>query len=79
MDGREAAELSQAEVARRTGITRSSYRLYEAGKRSPNVPQLVAIARAFRVPLMRLVTEFERRLEAQGLTGPLGQSRSTES
>lgn len=58
---RGVARLSQAEVERRTGITRTSYRLYEEGKRQPDLVQLAVIAEAFGVSPLRLVREVERR------------------
>lgn len=58
---RGVARLSQAEVERRTGITRTSYRLYEEGKRQPDMVQLAVIAEAFGVSPLRLVREVERR------------------
>ena len=61
---RGVAGLSQAEVERRTGITRTSYRLYELGKRQPDMVQLAGIAEAFGVPLSRLIAEVERRADA---------------
>lgn len=59
------AGISQAEVERRTGITRSSYRLYELGKRQPDVGQLALIAEAFGVSVARLVSEAQRRADAR--------------
>lgn len=58
---RAEAQLSQAEVERKTGITRSSYRLYESGDRSPTAIQLAAIAQAFGVSFSTLMGEIERR------------------
>lgn len=55
------AGRSQAEVERVTGITRSSYRLYEAAKRQPDAVQLAKIADAFRVSFVHLMAEIERR------------------
>lgn len=59
---RGAAGLSQAEVERRTGITRSSYRLYELAKRDPSVLQMAALAEEFGILFSRLMAEIERRL-----------------
>lgn len=58
---RGVAGLSQAEIERRTGITRSSYRLYEQALRQPDVTQLAHIAEAFGVPFARMMGEIERR------------------
>lgn len=55
------AKLSQAEAARRAGIARTSYRLYEEGERQPDMIQLVEIAQAYGVRLSHLVGEIERR------------------
>lgn len=56
------AGISQAGMERLTGITRTSYRLYEKGARQPDMLQLAKIAEALRVPLSRLVSETERRV-----------------
>lgn len=55
------ANQTQAETSRRTGITRTSYRLYELGERTPNAIQLASIAEAFEIPFSRLAAEIERR------------------
>lgn len=60
---RGVAGLSQAEVERRTGITRTSYRLYELGKRQPDVTQLAQIAEAFGISFSRLMAAIEQRVE----------------
>lgn len=56
------AGLSQADVERRTGITRSSYRYYEEGVRAPNAAYLVAIARAFGISFEKLAAEIDRQV-----------------
>lgn len=58
------ANISQAEMARKTGIARSSYRLYEQGKRRPDLVQLARIAEALGVSASHLVGEITRRAEA---------------
>jgi len=58
---RGVAGLSQADVERLTGITRSSYRFYELGTREPSLTQLARIAEAFGISPGRLVSEIERR------------------
>ena len=58
---RGVAGLSQAEVERLTEISRSSYRLYEEGKRQPDAVQLARIAEASRISWLDLVSEIERR------------------
>lgn len=60
---RAIAQLSQAEVSRATGISRSSYRLYEEGERQPDAVQLAMIAEAFGVRLSHLINEVERRVQ----------------
>ena len=63
---RGVAGISQAEVERRTGIARSSYRLYEEGVRAPNAAYLVAIARAFGVSFEKLASEIDRQVAEIG-------------
>lgn len=46
---REAAGMTQAEVAKRLGVSESSIRLYELGKRPPNDEMLGRIAEAVGV------------------------------
>lgn len=60
---RGVADLTQAAVSRKTGIARTSYRLYEEGKRQPDVVQLAKIAEAFQVPLVHLIREAQRRVQ----------------
>lgn len=60
---RAVAELSQAQLSERAGIARTSYRLYEEGKRSPNVMQLIAIAEVLGVRFSTLMGEIERRAQ----------------
>jgi len=55
------AGYGQAELARRTGIARTSLRLYEEGRRQPDVIQLAMIADALHVTVGHLVGEAERR------------------
>ena len=57
------AAISQAEVERRTGISRSSYRLYEQGVRNPDALSLALIAEAFGITPSRLISETERRAD----------------
>lgn len=65
---RGVAGISQAEMERRTGIARTSYRLYEMGVRSPDVAQLGKIAEALRISFSLLMSEIERRHEALNAT-----------
>lgn len=56
---RAAAKLSQAEVVRRSGISRPSYIRYENGERKPDLAQVASIAEALSIPF----TTFARRIE----------------
>jgi transcriptional regulator with XRE-family HTH domain len=47
---RAAVELSQQDVAKRAGITKSYLSLVEGGKRSPSLATLEKICKAMRVP-----------------------------
>lgn len=55
------ARQTQAETSRKAGITRTSYRLYETGERSPTAVQLAVIAQAFGITFSKLLAEIERR------------------
>lgn len=55
------AKLNQVEAAKRAGIARTSYRLYEQGERQPDAVQLAAIAEAFGIPFVYLLSEVDRR------------------
>lgn len=48
---REAAGLTQAELARRVGVTRQTLIAIEQGKYSPSLELAFQIARAFGTPL----------------------------
>lgn len=61
---RGVADKSQAEVERLTGISRTSYRLYEDAKRQPDAVQLARIAEAFGVTFVYLMGEVERRAKS---------------
>ncbi|HEY0216634.1 MAG TPA: helix-turn-helix transcriptional regulator [Cellulomonas sp.] len=58
---RAARKMSQAEVARLSGIPRQTYIRYEVGERQPNVTQVAAIAMALGMPVSQLVAEIARR------------------
>ncbi|HVK21816.1 MAG TPA: helix-turn-helix transcriptional regulator [Actinokineospora sp.] len=46
-----AAEMTQAELANRVGVTRQTIIAIEQGKYSPSLEMAFQIARVFRVPL----------------------------
>ena len=82
---REAAGMTQAEVAKRLGVSESSIRLYELGKRPPNDEMLGRIAEAvgvdpqafveIEIDSVRDVLEILFRLEdACGLAPPWGMT-----
>lgn len=48
---REVNEFSQADVAKRIGITRSAYSYYELGKSEPNSETLSLLSRMYAVPI----------------------------
>lgn len=58
---RAVAELSQAQLSERAQIARTSYRLYEEGKRNPTVLQLAQIAEVLGIQFSYLIGEIERR------------------
>ena len=53
---RREAGLSQAQLARKLGISPSAMGMYEQGRREPSVDNLVAIARIFQVSTDYLLT-----------------------
>ena len=59
---REAAGLTQLQVAERLGITKSTYCNYESGKREPDVAKIKKIAKAFGISADALLeTGFENK------------------
>lgn len=71
------AKLSQAEVARRANIARTSYRMYERGERSPDAAQLAAIAEVLGVTFIHLMGQINRLHEeakAEAVGGDQPQS-----
>ncbi len=60
---RGVAKLNQVEAARRAGIARSSYRLYEQGVPQPYAVQLAAIADSFGISFTYLMGEIKRRFD----------------
>lgn len=57
---RGVAGISQAEMERRTGIARTSYRLYEKGQRQPDVNALARIVEACGTSLTSVMGDIER-------------------
>jgi len=83
---REKAGLSQQEVAKTVGVAKSTYSLYEAGKREPDVLKIKAIALALNTtpddlldiknsPLSELDSEL---IEIYKILGPEGKARLVE-
>ena len=58
---RAAAKMSQAEVARGSGLSRISYIRYETGERKPNIAQVASIAQAMNIPFITFVKRIEER------------------
>lgn len=58
---RAVAKLSQAELADRAGLARSSYIRYEKGERIPNIAQLAAIAQGLGISMTTLVMRIDDR------------------
>lgn len=59
---REAAEITKAELARRSGLSVAAIQGYETGRRTPNAEQLAKVAAALGCSadyLLGLVTEKE--------------------
>jgi transcriptional regulator with XRE-family HTH domain len=52
---RRQAELTQAEVAERAGITRQHVGLLELGSKDPKLSTMFALARAFGVSVAKIV------------------------
>ena len=72
-EARERAGLSQAEVARRAGMSRSYLWGIETGRRNLTLSALLAIAAAVRAPPSSLVQALD------GLAGQRAVSRTTHS
>lgn len=66
---RESREWSQAELARRTGVTKSAISTYELGTRTPSAEVVCAFAKAFGVSSDYLLGIAERRtVDVEGLS-----------
>lgn len=66
---RESRDWSQAELARRAGITKSAISTYELGMRTPSADVVCSFAKAFGVSADYLLGIAERRaVEIEGLS-----------
>ena len=66
---RESRDWSQAELARRAGVTKSAISTYELGMRTPSADVVCAFAKAFGVSADYLLGIAERRaVEIEGLS-----------
>lgn len=54
LEARKAKNWSQAEVAKRVGISASHYAMIEAGTRTPSLPLAFLISEAFGIPVEQL-------------------------
>ena len=64
--------LSQAELARKIGISASAMGMYEQGRREPAAATLVALARELGVTTDYLLTgELSTRMDAEAFSGVL--------
>jgi transcriptional regulator with XRE-family HTH domain len=63
---REAAGLTQAQVAKRVGLTRSSLANLEAGRQDMNLTRLALVARVLKLDLNELVALVELPPEPTG-------------
>ncbi len=70
-EARQSAGLSQAELARRAGVTQSVISAYESGSRQPSLPTLARLVAAAGCDLDVQVRRPGSRLRR--LTGPLGR------
>ena len=68
---RKRARLSQAELARRAGVTQSVISAYESGHRQPSVPVLAALVEAAGYELEMSMREPRGKLGK--MTGPVGR------
>ena len=70
-EARTSAGLSQAELAKRAGVTQSVISVYEAGRRQPSVSTLTALIAAAGYELDVSISKPRRGI--QRLTGPVGR------
>jgi len=59
---RAAAQLTQQDLAKRSGLGYQTVMRLEKGERSPNVVQMAALCSVFGIPMSELVERAERRL-----------------
>lgn len=68
---RQAARLSQVDLAARAGVTQSVISAYESGRRQPSLPTLAALIEAAGFELTTGIRRPPRRLSR--LSGPVGR------
>lgn len=56
---REAAKLSQEELAHRAGLTRNYVGLLERGRRNPTLNSMASLAEAMKVSLQALIADLD--------------------
>ena len=56
-NARQKANLTQAEVAEKVGITVRAYQYYEAGTRTPSIPNIIKIAKVLNISLEELLND----------------------
>lgn len=61
---RAAAGMSQADVIRETGFSRSTYLRLESGERVADVSQIASLAQAFGLSMQAFVGRIEERVNA---------------
>ena len=70
-DSRNERNLSQAQLAKRVGVTSSTVALYETGDRLPSLPRLIALSRSLGVTtdyLLGVSRQKDCFLDIAGLT-----------
>lgn len=58
-----AAKMTQADVAEKIGVAKSTYSQYESGKREPGIPRVKMIAKVLDVPAEVLIGKEEQNQE----------------
>jgi uncharacterized protein len=72
-EGRTRAGLTQADLARRAGVTQSVISAYESGRRQPSVPALLRLLRASGHALDVTLVDAVPPAELGALSGRLGR------